>query len=319
MRGAARSRSHRGPASRATRLDHQHNGAAVRVGRPGTWVRVGNVRRAAQPRRRRGLLGHRRRHQISALHIALRSRSAWHLRRRRQELPHRHSRRRRRRDRDSRCRPSDYDCPGRRARDVDRARGADPDASVGGPLCVRNGQHMGRRTRARNGAVVGSIRRAGLRRGGRHPSARTLGAALRGTYVVGAVPERTNAMRSRRLRAGGNRSGADSVLVAQTGYPCAVDFSADTCYHPHRTRRGIRTGAHRRSRRPCPTGSPSRSPAPSRLWSAPRQQTTWARRASSSIPAWTGFTRRAPPPHRRRAVALRASLRGLRSTTVFVP
>jgi formylmethanofuran dehydrogenase subunit B len=27
------------------------------------------------------------------------------------------------------------------------------------------------------------------------------------------------------LRAGGNRSGADSVLVAQTGYPCAVDFA----------------------------------------------------------------------------------------------
>jgi formylmethanofuran dehydrogenase subunit B len=27
------------------------------------------------------------------------------------------------------------------------------------------------------------------------------------------------------MRAGGNRSGADSVLVAQTGYPCAIDFS----------------------------------------------------------------------------------------------
>lgn len=27
------------------------------------------------------------------------------------------------------------------------------------------------------------------------------------------------------MRAGGNRPGADSVLVAQTGYPCAVDFS----------------------------------------------------------------------------------------------
>src|SRR5215831_4270123 len=36
------------------------------------------------------------------------------------------------------------------------------------------------------------------------------------------------------LRTGGNRSGADSVLVAQTGYPCAVDF-ARGCprYDPH--------------------------------------------------------------------------------------
>lgn len=36
------------------------------------------------------------------------------------------------------------------------------------------------------------------------------------------------------MRAGGNRSGADSVLVAQTGYPCAVDFSrGHPRYHPH--------------------------------------------------------------------------------------
>jgi formylmethanofuran dehydrogenase subunit B len=36
------------------------------------------------------------------------------------------------------------------------------------------------------------------------------------------------------LRAGGNRSGADSVLVAQTGYPCAVDFARGyPRYDPH--------------------------------------------------------------------------------------
>jgi len=36
------------------------------------------------------------------------------------------------------------------------------------------------------------------------------------------------------MRAGGNRSGADSVLVAQTGYPCAVDFSRGCPrYDPH--------------------------------------------------------------------------------------
>jgi formylmethanofuran dehydrogenase subunit B len=36
------------------------------------------------------------------------------------------------------------------------------------------------------------------------------------------------------MRAGGNRSGADSVLVAQTGYPCAVDFSRGyPRYAPH--------------------------------------------------------------------------------------
>jgi formylmethanofuran dehydrogenase subunit B len=36
------------------------------------------------------------------------------------------------------------------------------------------------------------------------------------------------------MRAGGNRSGADSVLVAQTGYPCAVDFSRGyPRYDPH--------------------------------------------------------------------------------------
>jgi formylmethanofuran dehydrogenase subunit B len=36
------------------------------------------------------------------------------------------------------------------------------------------------------------------------------------------------------LRAGGNRSGADSVLVAQTGYPCAVDFARGyPRYVPH--------------------------------------------------------------------------------------
>jgi len=36
------------------------------------------------------------------------------------------------------------------------------------------------------------------------------------------------------LRAGGNRPGADSVLVAQTGYPCAVDFARGyPRYDPH--------------------------------------------------------------------------------------
>jgi formylmethanofuran dehydrogenase subunit B len=36
------------------------------------------------------------------------------------------------------------------------------------------------------------------------------------------------------LRAGGNRSGADSVLVAQTGYPCAIDFARGyPRYDPH--------------------------------------------------------------------------------------
>ena len=36
------------------------------------------------------------------------------------------------------------------------------------------------------------------------------------------------------LRAGGNRSGADSVLVAQTGYPCAIDFARGSPrYVPH--------------------------------------------------------------------------------------
>ena len=36
------------------------------------------------------------------------------------------------------------------------------------------------------------------------------------------------------MRAGGNRSGADSVLVAQTGYPCAIDFSRGyPRYDPH--------------------------------------------------------------------------------------
>jgi formylmethanofuran dehydrogenase subunit B len=36
------------------------------------------------------------------------------------------------------------------------------------------------------------------------------------------------------LRAGGNRSGADSVLVAHTGYPCAVDFARGyPRYDPH--------------------------------------------------------------------------------------
>ena len=36
------------------------------------------------------------------------------------------------------------------------------------------------------------------------------------------------------MRAGGNRSGADSILVAQTGYPCAVDFSRGyPRYAPH--------------------------------------------------------------------------------------
>jgi len=36
------------------------------------------------------------------------------------------------------------------------------------------------------------------------------------------------------MRAGGNRSGADSVLVAQTGYPCGVDFSRGSPrYDPH--------------------------------------------------------------------------------------
>jgi len=36
------------------------------------------------------------------------------------------------------------------------------------------------------------------------------------------------------LRAGGNRSGADSILVAQTGYPCAVDFARGyPRYDPH--------------------------------------------------------------------------------------
>jgi len=36
------------------------------------------------------------------------------------------------------------------------------------------------------------------------------------------------------LRAGGNRSGADSVLVAQTGYPCAIDFARGyPRYVPH--------------------------------------------------------------------------------------
>jgi formylmethanofuran dehydrogenase subunit B len=36
------------------------------------------------------------------------------------------------------------------------------------------------------------------------------------------------------LRAGGNRSGADSVLVAQTGYPCATDFARGyPRYVPH--------------------------------------------------------------------------------------
>ena len=36
------------------------------------------------------------------------------------------------------------------------------------------------------------------------------------------------------VRAGGNRSGADSVLVAQTGYPCAIDFARGyPRYVPH--------------------------------------------------------------------------------------
>jgi len=36
------------------------------------------------------------------------------------------------------------------------------------------------------------------------------------------------------LRSGGNRSGADSVLVAQTGYPCAIDFARGyPRYVPH--------------------------------------------------------------------------------------
>jgi len=36
------------------------------------------------------------------------------------------------------------------------------------------------------------------------------------------------------LRGGGNRSGADAVLVAQTGYPCAVDFARGyPRYDPH--------------------------------------------------------------------------------------
>jgi len=38
------------------------------------------------------------------------------------------------------------------------------------------------------------------------------------------------------MRAGGNRSGADSVLVAQTGYPCAINFSRGyPRYDPHTT------------------------------------------------------------------------------------
>ena len=46
------------------------------------------------------------------------------------------------------------------------------------------------------------------------------------------------------LRAGGNRSGADSVLVAQTGYPCAIDFARGyPRYVPHAgTALGIRRG-----------------------------------------------------------------------------
>ena len=36
------------------------------------------------------------------------------------------------------------------------------------------------------------------------------------------------------LRAGGNRSGADAILTAQTGYPMAVDFARGApCYRPH--------------------------------------------------------------------------------------
>jgi len=42
------------------------------------------------------------------------------------------------------------------------------------------------------------------------------------------------------LRAGGNRSGSDSVLVAQTGYPCAVDFARGyPRYDPHSSPLGV--------------------------------------------------------------------------------
>lgn len=46
------------------------------------------------------------------------------------------------------------------------------------------------------------------------------------------------------LRAGGNRSGAESVLVAQTGYPCAIDFARGyPRYDPYASTLG-NLGAH---------------------------------------------------------------------------
>ncbi len=122
-----------------------------------------------------------------------------------------------------------------RGRDCDAHRAAGP-ASCGGARCrKRRGGACRSARQPRSGRVRACWRRRSRRDAtcGSWPTASARPAWTRTRITRGS----RRSSRSRRrstdptrsalslLRAGGNRSGADAVLTAQTGYPLAVDFS----------------------------------------------------------------------------------------------